>query len=555
MPALGPPPDFDGRFFTDQSVRSAYSEGAGPYRIVPAAVAVPEHREDLRLLLRYAADTDTPIHPRGAGSGIPGGNLGTGIVIDLARFDRPARVALTETANVGSGVTWATVTQVASHFGFRLPPDPSSGAFCTIGGMVATNAGGARSLSVGSIRPWVRGIEFVTTDGEAGWLTRGHAARTHRYRTPTDRRSLVEHLTAEERFAPVEAAVQTAAPLIADRFPRTRKNAAGYALDEFLASGDLVDLIVGSEGTLGIVTRVELQLQRSPECVGTLLLGLASIDTLGDVVVALRANHPAMIELLDRSFLELVPPNALLGTRNLDAVLLVEFERRDEPTLAAALATARETVREACPLSRSATSPDEREALWALRHAASSTLAALPPNRRSLQVIEDGCVPPEALDVYLRGVRQLAAESGIQVVAFGHAGDGHLHINALVDTTESNFAARLEQLLDGVTALVIDLGGTPSGEHGDGRLRAHVLDRLYGREITDLFARVKQSFDPTGVLNPGVIVPTNGARPLDRLKVGDGADAIPPEVAEGLRRMERTGGWGTSPLNLVETSP
>jgi hypothetical protein len=137
-------------------------------------------------------------------------------------------------------------------------------------------------------------------------------------------------------------------------------------------------------------------------------------------------------------------------------------------------------------------------------------------------------------------------------VAFGHAGDGHLHVNALVDTTAPDFETRLAALFDRVTDLVVTLGGTPSGEHGDGRLRAGTLERVYGAEILELFHRVKRAFDPLGVMNPGVIIPEPGAGPLDDLKVGGDAVTIPEALAQELRDIERTGGWGVSRLELPD---
>lgn len=177
-------------------------------------------------------------------------------------------------------------------------------------------------------------------------------------------------------------------------------------------------------------------------------------------------------------------------------------------------------------------------------------LATLPSERRSLQVIEDGCVPVGALGRYLAGVHAAATEADVPIVAFGHAGDGHLHVNALVDVTVPGFEGRLERLLDAVTALVVELGGTTSGEHGDGRLRATALRRLYGPEVVGLFAAVKQAFDPAGVLNPGVIVP-DGASPLAGLKVGPAAASIPDDIARRLRHRERAGEWALPPLTLI----
>lgn len=548
---LAPPPGFAGRFFTDRDARSAYSEGAGPFRIVPAAVAVPDGRADLCLLARWARDAGTPLTPRGGGTGIPGGNVGAGVLVDLSAFGRPLRVSLQRSVNAGAAVTCATLNDVAGHFGFRLAPDPSSAPYCTVGGMVATNAAGARSLRAGSVRGWVRGVELVTADGEAGWVGRRRAARSQRP-TPATRRQLAERLQAEDRLTELLPRLEAARPEIAARFPAVRKNSSGYALDAFLASGEVADLVIGSEGTLGFVTRAELQLERRPGAVGTLLVALADLASLGEAVATLLRHEPAAIELLDRSFLELADlSRAVVPGAGARALLLVEIERATEPEVRATLAEAERALGAVALATRSAVAAPEREALWHLRHRASPALAALPPERRSLQVIEDACVPVAALGRYLEGVHAAAAEAGMAVVAFGHAGDGHLHVNALVDTTAPGFERRLDELLSAVTDLVIELGGTPSGEHGDGRLRAAALERLYGPVVTELFAAVKRAFDPAGVMNPGVIVP-DGTPALSRLKVGPAAAPIPAAIAERLRERERTGNWAVPPLALLE---
>jgi FAD/FMN-containing dehydrogenase len=550
-----PPPGFAGRFFSDLPARSAYSEGAGPFRIVPQAVAVPSDRTDLALLVRWAADSGTPLVPRGAGTGIPGNNVGAGVVVDLSSFGRPLRVSLQQIANAGAAVTCAMVNQVAGHFGLRLGPDPSSAAFCTVGGMVATNAAGARSLRAGSMRAWVRGLELVTVDGEAGWLSRRRAERSYRHSAPAGRRELVEHLQVEDRVAGLEPRLQAARTQIEARFPAVRKNAAGYALDAYLESGELVDLLVGSEGTLGIVTRVELQLERVPGASGTLLVVLADLAALGEAVTLLHPCGPAAIELLDRSFLDLAPAaGAAMPLEGARAVLLVDIEGRAEAEVRKVLDQAERAVAPAALRTRAGVSQFEREMLWRLRHGASAALAALPPQRRSLQIVEDGCVPVAALGRYLAGVRQAAADAGVPIIAFGHAGDGHLHVNALVDITDPGFERRLERLLESVTALVAGLGGTLSGEHGDGRLRAGILERIYGPEVAALFAAVKHAFDPAGVLNPGVIVP-DGTPPLAALKVGPAAAPIPDEIAHRLRHREGAGAWAVPPLALLDPAP
>jgi FAD/FMN-containing dehydrogenase len=536
VPDLPAPPGFGGAFFTDLRSRAAYAEGAGPYRIVPDAVALPRTSDDVRALVRQAAREGWALVPRGAGSGIPGGNIGRGVIVDLQRFDEPLDVADGH-ATVGAAVTWRDLDQAAEPHGWRLPPDPSSSAYCTLGGMAATNASGAHSLRFGSMRHWVEDVEMVTGDAEI--------VRLSRHDPPPLVGSELEH-----RFAWGPAPlIEAAGGEIRTRFPRTTKNSAGYALDAFLDSGSLVDLVVGSEGTLGVIMALKVRLAPRPASVASLLVGLHDLEQLPTAIACLTPSGPTALELLDRSFLQLAEGNTAFPVGGWQAALLLDFEG-DDPEVRGAVGAARQDVAAIAAFTQSAFRQGERETLWSLRHAASPTLARLPDTRRSMQVIEDGCVPVEHLGTYLRGVHAAAAEAGIEVVAFGHAGDGHLHVNALVDTTEPGFGARLERLLAPVTALVVELGGTPSGEHGDGRLRVAAVGALYGERIVGLFRSVKAAFDPAGVFNPGVIFPGHAA-PAAGFKVGPEAEPIPADIAARLRQLERGAGWAIPKLELL----
>ena len=531
------PAGFRGTFRSDDTARALYSEGAGPFRLIPAAVALPADVDDLGLLVAWATATATPLTPRGAGSGMPGGNLGSGVVVDMGAFDRPLRVTLARTATAGAAVTWQALHEAAAHFGFRLPPDPSSGGFCTLGGMVATNAAGARSLRYGSIRPWVRGLELLTTDGEAFWMHRAATPPAH----PLPSRLLGARPRACERLD--AAGIRPAG----NGFPTTTKNSAGYALDAWAASGDAVDLLIGSEGTLAFITRVELTLGRIPDAAATVVLGLGTLDDLGEVVIRLLRLAPAAIELLDRSFLDMAETDLPLD--GVAAILLVEFEGSAEAVEHASAAVLADVP---AVLARRGLDAEARSRLWAIRHAASPALARLPDSQRSLQIIEDGCVPVARLADYVRGVHAAARAAAVPIVAFGHAGDGHLHVNALADLDRPDMADRLDRLRAEVTDLVIRLGGTPSGEHGDGRLRADALERLYDSGTVATFRRIKDAFDPAGILNPGVILPVGG-RP--GYKGGPTAPAIPAAVASALRARERDADWATRPFGLLEEAP
>ncbi|HEV8612631.1 MAG TPA: FAD-binding oxidoreductase, partial [Gemmatimonadales bacterium] len=235
---LAPLPDLNGVGRTDFRARSAYSEGAGIYRILPAAVTVPSTTGALRELVAWAAHRRVPLTPRGAGSGMGGGNVGPGVIVDLSTLDgSPLEVhAEVRRAYAGAAVTLRDLEEEAARFGLRLPPDPSSARFATLGGMVSTNAAGPHSVKYGSARRWVDALDLITADGEPLTLRRGAEPR---------------QCAAVQRFNRDAApALRAASETIQARFPKTRKNSSGYALDAWLKSGDLLDLVIGSEGTL-----------------------------------------------------------------------------------------------------------------------------------------------------------------------------------------------------------------------------------------------------------------------------------------------------------------
>src|ERR1041384_6046021 len=253
-------------------------------------------------------------------------------------------------------------------YGLRLPPDPSSGAFATSGGMVATNAAGPRTVRYGSVRRWVEALEIVEAGGTVRTVRRGEG-RGERF-----------DLSVDERRS------------VTDSFPRTRKNSSGYALDKFAESGDEVDLIVGSEGTLAIVTAVHWRLDPIPSAVAGAARGFADLEAMTEAVPSLVSLNPPALELLDATLLRFVPE-----APNVACLLLVEFERETQAAARGVVGDAVRGLKQLVSHVATAVNREGLEQLWQIRRLASPALARLPESQRSLQIIEDGCVPLEQL--------------------------------------------------------------------------------------------------------------------------------------------------------------
>jgi FAD/FMN-containing dehydrogenase len=365
--------------------------------------------------------------------------------------------------------------------------------------MVANNAAGTRTFRFGSTRAWVEALEVVLADDGPVTLRRGGPAppvfgRLHRELT---------------------AALGTSAP---PSWPRVRKNSSGYALDRFLPSGDAVDLLVGSEGTLGLVTGVTLRTAPLPPARAVALLPLPTLDALPRAVETAGAVDAWACEFFARRFLEVADlrqddeVGPLVGEA--PALVLVELAG-DAGSVDHGVAALASLARELQVRFRSSRDDEEMARLWSIRHAASPVIQARASEGLvSMQFIEDSVVRADRVPDYLRGLEEILEGEETDAVMFGHAGDGNVHVNPLVDVRRFDWRDRVERILHATVELVAGLGGTLSGEHGDGRLRAPFHARIWGETLAAAFGRVKSTLDPAGILNPGVVVPLPGQDPL-----------------------------------------
>ncbi len=441
--------------------------------------------------------------PRGAGTGMPGGNVGRGIAMDIsAHFKTLGPVDVSgRTIRVEPGVLAGDVDRAARQAGLFLPSLPSSADRCTVGGMVANNAAGARTFKYGATRDWVEALDVVTADGSQYRLERGEPA-------PPEFTRLHTALRAELGHDP-------------PKWPKVRKNSSGYALDRFLPQADAVQLVVGSEGTIAVVTSVTLKLAPVPEAQAVALIEVRNLLELPVLLQWARDNEASACEFFGRRFLEVLSQGdhtvAGGGLEGAEAALLIELDGDSDSVRTGAGALGR-LAKELGLQAIIGMEDVERRNLWSVRHAASPLIAeSARSGLVSTQIIEDSVVPPEAVGAYLSGVDEILQAADTDAVIFGHAGDANVHVNPLLDVGHSSWRDHARTLLKETVDLVADLGGTLSGEHGDGRLRAPFIERIWGPNLTACFERTKATLDPAGILNPGVIIPCPDQDPLEGL--------------------------------------
>jgi glycolate oxidase len=440
---------------TDEAARRTYEcDGLTHYRVTPAVVVLPEDAEQVQAAVRLCREYEVPFVARGAGTGLSGGALpvADGVLIVTSRMRRILEVDLAnQRAVVEPGVVNLAISGAVADRGYFYAPDPSSQLVCSIGGNVAENSGGAHCVKYGFTVHHVTGLELCTPDGELEWLGGRMAAE-----------------------------------------------APGY---------DLVGVIVGSEGTLGIATKVAVRLLRAPEAVTTLLTAFRTVAEAGAATSAIIAAGltPAAAEIMDALAIRAAeravdcryPPGA-------GAVLVVEC---DGPAaeVEAEVAEVVRLCREAGAFDvRVAADPAERAGIWRGRKSAFAAVGRISPN----YIVQDGVIPRTALAEVLREIGAIADAAGIRVANVFHAGDGNLHPLVLYDGADPGAYAAAERVSGAILDICVSHGGSITGEHGVGVDKAAKMPRMFTDADLDTMQLVRCAFDPTGLANPGKVFPT-----------------------------------------------
>jgi FAD/FMN-containing dehydrogenase/Fe-S oxidoreductase len=515
-------PRIAGEVRTDPVTLALFATAACIFRRKPLAVVAPKSTADVAQVLAYATGRGIPVTPRGGGSSLAGAALGPGIILDFSAYMHhvleidPGR----RRARLEPGAIHTRVQKAASPYGLRLGPDPSSGDFCTIGGNIGTNASGAHTLRHGATKDHLLAMTVVLHDGTVV-----------RMGDESDRDAPATWARASERVTEI---LRAGAPRFLPERPRANKNSCGYDLWGSWSPGDQVSsiaprfdplrLFCGSEGTLGVVTEAVMRLVPRPRATSVALLYFASWHDAVDAVLEARRAGASAIEAMDYTVLAFVrndrPDLRDLIPDRFEAGLLVEFEGADEDEARTGLAAIEEWVaaRPGKVLDfRAARDQTERAALWSVRRAALPLVYRASPVEKPMNFIDDTAVPVEALGEYMAGLRDIFVRHRTPYVIFGHAGNGNVHVVPLMDPHEGTFVARMAAMAEEAFELTWRLGGTITGEHGDGVLRAPYLRRQYPRSY-DVMAEIKSALDPNGILNPGAVISGATTFPGDSLR-------------------------------------
>ncbi|HLZ15345.1 MAG TPA: FAD-binding oxidoreductase [Candidatus Saccharimonadales bacterium] len=503
-----------GEVMSSADARRYFATDASIFTVTPALVVYPRSENDVRKTARFTWQLAErgrviPITARGAGTDQSGAALGSGIMLAfpahmhriLELDDKSGIVA------VEPGVTFGKLQQTLQTHDRFVPAYPASLEYSTIGGAVANNASGEKSVKYGAMRDFVQGLRVVLANGEV--------IETMRLKKGELNKKLGLATFEGEIYRAIDALCDESQQLLEKTRLGVTKNSAGYALAEVKrrdGSLDLTPLFVGSQGTLGIITEIVLDTAPYNPTTTLLVAHFDDLEKLQGAVLELRAlsDLPSAVEMVDEQLLAVVDqlnPNQLkdvIAKPFPKAVLLVEFDDPGDRAQKKAAKKAQKVLEKYSVQVVSETDPVRQESMWKIRHASAAIVAHGDGGVKALPLIEDGVVPPERFREYLEGVYQLFARNHLQAAVWGHAGDANLHMQPFLDLGQVGDRQKAFRILDEYYNLVISLGGSTSGEHGDGRLRAPYLEKLYGPEVYALFGKVKQIFDPYGTLNPGV---------------------------------------------------
>ncbi|HET9358323.1 MAG TPA: FAD-binding and (Fe-S)-binding domain-containing protein, partial [Vicinamibacterales bacterium] len=495
----------------DSVSRALYSTDASVYQIEPVGVALPRSRDELRRIVQVCARLGCPITMRGGGTSQAGQAVGHGLVVDTSKH-------LNAVLEVNTAERWARVepgvvldelnAQLRQH-GLRFAPDISTASRATIGGMMANNSSGARSIVYGKTIDHVIEQDVVLSDGSVAVFG------------PVTDRQLSDKRAGDSLEARcyrlVSELAQRHREEIDRRFPKVLRRVGGYNLDEFTPGRpfNLAKLMVGSEGTLGVVLSAKLNLVPLPRAKAVLAIQFHHLlESLAATPLILR-HSPSAVEVMDKSILDHTRKSAALEALRRSfiegdpaALLCVEFYGDRAEDLPPRLDALEHALRESGLGYRffHALDLSQQARIWSLREAGLGLSMAMRDDAKSISFVEDTAVAPERLRDYIERFLAIVARHGTTAGVYAHASVGCLHVRPVVNMKTEAGVRQFEAIANDISDLVLEFGGALSGEHGDGLVRGPFMAKMFGPALYDAFRTIKATFDPTGIFNPGKIV-------------------------------------------------
>ena len=491
-----------GDVFDDIIHRAAFATDASIYQMLPACVVAPKTAADIVTAVRYAHAKKIPVVARGAGSGVAGESLTTGIIFDMTRYMNKVLHIEKDGSLVTCepGVVLDELNRQLAPFGRQIGPDPSTSNRATVGGCVANNSTGAHSLRYGYVGDYVHGIEAVLSDGQLVDFKNDLA--------PKPETGDVLDQTAQKCLALLAENQE----VIAKALPRTKRNRSGYSIGDVVHDGkiDLARMLAGSEGTLCIFTRITLRTVPVPAAKGILRLQFKSLSKMADAVPIIVDTGADACELLDKTLikmaLEAYPDYRDALPASAAAVLVVEHSGDTQKQVKDKLQQTADAVAKFTTQCDVITDKKQQQKIEKARKDAVPLLNRNRGFKKPIPFIEDVSVDNKQLGKYIIGLQSIAAEYEFDTSFYGHAGDGELHVRPYLDLRDPADVQKMPVIANEVFALAWSLGGSISGEHADGLVRAAFIKKQYGPQFYELLRQIKETFDPEGLLNPDKII-------------------------------------------------
>ena len=503
-----------GDVFADILRRAAYSTDASIYRIVPCCIVAPRDTEDVVAVVKYAGARGIPVVARGAGSGLAGEALCCGIVFDMTQYmnriisvDDDGKRAVCE-----PGVVLDDLNDCLAGYGRKIGPDPSSSNRATVGGCVANNSTGAHFLEYGYISDHVESIEAVLADGSVVEFGNDFdPAQTDDNRAASVAKSCISILSGKE-------------VVITKALPKAGRNRSGYNIAGICHNGriDLARLLAGSEGTLAIFTKIVLKTVAVPAAKALLQLEFDSLEKMARAAPIIVKSGASACELMSKAVIDMafeaLPEYRDVLPAGAAAVLLVEHTGRTQKEVREKIENTDSAVGSMASGRTIVFDAKQQERLWKSRKDAGPLLYRGRGRKHPAEFMEDVSVGSERLGEYISGLQEIGKRYDIEMSYFGHAGDGLLHIRPYMDLSEPAEVEKMRSVANEVFELAWSLGGSISGEHAEGLVRAAFIKRQYGDEYYELLCKIKETFDPDGLMNPGKIINSDADVMVKNLK-------------------------------------